>query len=166
MNLPDAGRRAVAERCRQLLAAHRETVATAESLTGGLLGAALTSVAGASSVYRGGVVAYAVELKVSLLGVPAEQLAANGPVHPDTALAMASGAAERLGATYGLATTGVAGPEPHGAQPVGTVFIACADRVRELRLSGDRDQIREGTVDAALELLQEVLADTHGAVSA
>jgi nicotinamide-nucleotide amidase len=155
-----------AERCRQLLATRGETVATAESLTGGLLGAALTSVPGASSVYRGGVVAYAVELKVSLLGVPAEQLAVHGPVHPGTALAMASGVRDRLGATYGLSTTGVAGPEPHGSQPVGTVFVACADRVRELRLSGDRDQIREGTVAAALELLQEVLVDTHGAVSA
>jgi nicotinamide-nucleotide amidase len=156
----------LAERCRQLLAARGETVATAESLTGGLLGAALTAVPGASSVYRGGVVAYSVELKAQLLGVPEKLLAEFGPVHPETALAMAAGAQARLGATYGLSTTGVAGPEPHGSQPVGTVYVACAGRVRELLLSGDREEIRRLTVSAALELLLEVLADTQGVVSA
>jgi nicotinamide-nucleotide amidase len=160
-----------AERCRQSLVARGETVATAESLTGGLLGAALTAVPGASSVYRGGVVAYSVAVKGQLLGVPEELLAAYGPVHPETALAMAAGAQGRLGATYGLSTTGVAGPEPHGSQPVGTVYIACAcaggrREVRELLLSGDREQIRQQTVAAALELLLEVLTDTQGVVSA
>lgn len=158
-----------AERCRRLLLARGETLATAESLTGGLLGAELTSVSGASSVYRGGVVAYAVALKAQLLGVPEELLEAHGPVHPETALAMAAGAQARLGATYGLSTTGVAGPEPHGRQPVGTVYIACVGGrkdVRELLLSGDREQIRQQTVVAALELLLEVLTDTQGVVSA
>lgn len=161
---------ALAEHCLQALYARGETVATAESLTGGLLGAALTGVSGASRVYRGGVVAYSVELKASLLGVPEELLVAHGPVHPETALAMADGVRGRLGATYGLSTTGVAGPEPHGSQPVGTVDIACTGgvrrEVRELRLSGDRHQIRGQTVTAALELLKEVLADTSGGVSA
>jgi nicotinamide-nucleotide amidase len=147
--------------CHERLLAAGQTVATAESLTGGLLGAALTTRAGSSRTYRGGVVAYAPELKVLLLGVPAAELARHGPVHPRTAHDMAVGVRDRLGATYGLATTGVAGPEPHGGQPVGTVDLACAGPdetvVRRHQLSGDRDAIRRAAVVAALELLREVL---------
>ena len=91
-----------------------QTLATAESLTGGMLGAAITAIPGASVVYRGGIVAYATELKTVLLGVPAGLLARHGPVHPDVAAAMAAGVRDRLGATWGLATTGVAGPDPGG----------------------------------------------------
>lgn len=153
----------LATRCHVLLLERGETVATAESLTGGLLGAAFTTRAGASSVYRGGVVAYTSELKCVLLGVPDELLRAHGPVHPETALAMAAGAWHRLGATYGLATTGVAGPEPHGGRPVGTVMLACAGRngveeLREVRLSGEREEIRRRAVDTALELFHTVLS--------
>ena len=134
-----------------------QTVAVAESLTGGLLAAALTSVAGASVVVRGGVVAYATELKTALLGVPAGLLERYGPVHPDVAAAMASGVRQRLGATYGAATTGVAGPGPAEGKPQGTVYIAvdspAGPAVAALRLAGDRRDVREGTVRAVLSLL-------------
>jgi len=137
------------------------TLATAESLTGGLLCAELIAVPGASDVVRGGVVAYAPDLKTSALGVPAQLVAQVGTVASETAAAMARGARERLGCRYGLATTGVAGPDPVEGKPVGLVFVAVARAegidVRELRLSGDRAQVRAGAVDAALALLLDVL---------
>lgn len=133
------------------------TVAVAESLTGGLLTAALTEPAGASAAVRGGLVVYATELKAQLAGVPAPLLAAEGPVSPDVAAALAAGARDRLGATYGLGVTGVAGPDPQGGRPVGTVFLALAGphggEVRRLALTGDRAAIRAAAVQAALSLL-------------
>ncbi len=148
--------------CYSALLARGETVATAESLTGGLLGGALTAVSGISAVYRGGVISYAVDVKASLLGVPQALLDRYGPVHPDTAAAMATGVRRLLGATYGLSTTGVAGPLPHGGQPAGTVDIACVGPsgpvLRRLRLDGDREQIRARTVSTALDLLRLYLA--------
>lgn len=165
------------ERARELaLAIHtglRErsaTLAVAESLTGGLLAVLLTDVPGASATFRGALVAYATPLKAALLGVPGELLAARGAVDADVALAMAAGAAERLSATYGLATTGVAGPDPQDGKPVGTVYVAYSgpvaaprrassgDRVRLHRLAGDRAQIRAAAATAALALLAEVVA--------
>ncbi len=107
-----------------LLTARGQTVAVAESLTGGLVAAALTSIPGASVVVRGGIVAYATDLKAALLGVPADLLARHGPVDPGVAAAMAAGVRARLGACYGVATTGVAGPGPADGKPQGTVFIA------------------------------------------
>jgi PncC family amidohydrolase len=101
-------------------------VAVAESLTGGLLGAALTEMPGSSGTFAGGVIAYATELKQRLLGVPADLLAAYGAVHPDVARAMAEGACRVLGSPYGLAVTGVAGPDPQDGRPVGTVYAAVA----------------------------------------
>lgn len=140
-----------------LLQASGQTVAVAESLTGGLVAAALTDVAGASASFRGGIVSYATELKAALLGVDAAMLARYGAVYPPVAAAMATGVRTRLGAGYGLATTGVAGPDPQDGQPVGTVHIAVsADDdtvVRTLALSGDRAQIRRLTVEHALGLL-------------
>lgn len=140
-----------------------ETLATAESLTGGLVGAALTDVPGVSAVYRGGVVVYATDLKATLAGVPADLLADVGPVHPDTAAALATGVRERLGATYGLATTGVAGPDPQAGVEAGTVYVAVAGpgavRVRKLSLQGDRATVRQGSVLAALELAAELVAE-------
>jgi nicotinamide-nucleotide amidase len=139
------------------LRAGRQTVAVAESLTGGLLAAALTDVPGASAAFRGGMVTYATELKAVLLGVDALMLARHGAVYPPVAVAMADGVRTRLGATYGLATTGVAGPEPADGQPVGTAHIAVsvADDtvVRTIALTGDRLQIRRLTVEHALGLL-------------
>ncbi len=139
------------------LVARGATVAVAESLTGGLLTAALTEPAGASAAVRGGLVVYATELKARLAGVPAPLLAAEGPVSPDVAAALAAGARDRLGATYGLGVTGVAGPDPQGGRPVGTVFLGVAGpdggEVRRLSLTGDRAAIRAGAVEAALSLL-------------
>jgi nicotinamide-nucleotide amidase len=138
------------------LVARGETLATAESLTGGLLAAAIVDVPGASAAYRGGLVVYATELKAILAGVPRPLLAAHGPV--DAAVA---GARERCQADWGVATTGVAGPEPQGGQPVGRVYVAVAgpdsSDVRQLDLAGDRSQIRHEAVDAALDLLGKVL---------
>ncbi len=134
-----------------------QTVAVAESLTGGLVAAALTDIPGASVAFRGGVVAYATELKATLLGVDEEMLARHGAVYAPVAAAMAEGVRTRLDATYGVATTGVAGPEPVEGQPVGTAHIAvsAADDtvVRTIALTGDRHQIRRLTVEHALGLL-------------
>src|SRR4051812_20866112 len=110
----------------QLLVRRDATVAVAESLTGGLLGAALTSTPGSSSTFRGGLVVYATDLKETLAGVPGPLLAAEGPVSAHVAAALAAGARDRLGATYGVGVTGVAGPDPQNGQPVGTVHVAVA----------------------------------------
>jgi nicotinamide-nucleotide amidase len=145
-----------------VLRARSQTLATAESLTGGLLGAAITAVPGASEVYRGGIVAYATDLKAVLLGVPSGLLAEHGPVHPGVAAAMAAGARDRLGATWGLATTGVAGPDPVDGLPPGTVHIAASAGVpatRSLALTGGRDEVRRGTVGEVLKLLWEQLRE-------
>lgn len=149
------------ERLHQGLRERGATVGTAESLTAGLLAAELTSTAGASATFRGGLVVYATDLKASLGGVPGPLLAAHGPVSPQTAAALAGGARDRLGATYGLAVTGVAGPEPAGGQPVGRVYAAVAGpagtQVRELDLAGDRAAVRTAAVTAALDLLAGAL---------
>ena len=154
---------AVLDRLVGLLKRRGETLATAESLTGGLVGAALTDVPGVSAVYRGGVVAYATDLKAKLAGVPEDLLAAVGPVHPDTAAALATGVRERLDATYGLATTGVAGPDPQAGVEAGTVYVAAAGpnavEVRKLELGGDRTAIRRGSVQAVLELAAALVAE-------
>ncbi|WP_131737592.1 CinA family nicotinamide mononucleotide deamidase-related protein [Actinomadura roseirufa] len=110
----------------RLLAARSATVAVAESITGGLIGAELTAMPGSSATFAGGAVTYATGLKARLLGVPGDLLAEHGAVHPDVAAAMAAGVRDRLGATYGLAVTGVAGPEPQDGRPVGTVFVGLA----------------------------------------
>ncbi|HVW82166.1 MAG TPA: nicotinamide-nucleotide amidohydrolase family protein [Mycobacteriales bacterium] len=145
-----------------MLRGRGETLATAESLTGGLVGAAITAVPGASTVYRGGVISYASEVKQSLLGVPAEVLAERGAVDPEVAAAMAEGARTRLGATWGLGFTGVAGPEPQDGKPVGTVFVALAGpdgpSVVSLLLSGERDVIRVASCREGLRALYARLA--------
>ena len=153
----------LAGRAISLLTARGDTVAVAESLTGGLLTAVLTAIPGASAAVRGGVVAYATEIKASLLDVPAELLDQHGAVHPDVAVAMAAGVRTRLGAGLGASTTGVAGPDPSDGQPVGTVYIAVSGEggtaVRALTLSGHRHQIRVATVECALELLVGMLRE-------
>ncbi|MDH2444997.1 nicotinamide-nucleotide amidohydrolase family protein [Amnibacterium sp. CER49] len=144
------------------------TLAVAESLTGGALCDAFVSVPGASSVLRGAVVAYATPLKASVLGVDAALLEREGPVHPDVARAMADGvrralAVEGRPADVGVATTGVAGPEPQGGRPVGTVFagVAVGDRVVavEGRFPGDRAAVRAAAVALALGALRDTLAE-------
>lgn len=139
------------------------TVATAESLTGGLVCATLVDVPGASDVVRGGVVAYAPVLKTELLGVDAALIARAGTVDSEVAARMAVGARDRLGATYGISTTGVAGPDPSEGKPAGTVHVAIAgpDGVETtlLALAGDRDEIRRGTVAALLSWLVATLGE-------
>jgi nicotinamide-nucleotide amidase len=143
-----------------LVAAGR-TVATAESLTGGLVCSALTDVPGASAVVRGAVVAYATELKAQVLGVDPDLLASGGAVQAEVARQMATGVCRVLGADVGVATTGVAGPEPQDGRPVGTVFVAVAldgqVLVQELALTGDRATIRGRTVEAALALVADAV---------
>jgi nicotinamide-nucleotide amidase len=147
------------------LAARDETLATAESLTGGLLAATIVDVPGASAVFRGGLVVYATDLKAALAGVPRDLLRARGPVDPDVAAALADGAARTCGATWGIGTTGVAGPTPQDGIAVGTVFVAVAGpnpATRRLALDGGRPEIRVATVEAALRLLWECVTDAGG----
>lgn len=143
--------------CVAALLAAGATVAVAESLTGGLVVGALTGVPGASAVVRGAVVAYATDLKAALLGVDPALLAERGPVDADVAVAMAVGVAGVCGATYGIATTGVAGPGPQDGIAAGTAYIAVVSPattlVRRLDLPGDRVQVRAQCVQAVLELL-------------
>lgn len=140
-----------------VLTAAGQTVAIAESITGGLVCAALTDVPGASAVLRGGIVSYATDLKAELLGVSAVLLHSAGPVHPVVATTMASTVRARLSATYGLATTGVAGPDSHHGHAVGTVYLAIdgpgGSSVERHQLTGDRAEIRDDAVAAALRLL-------------
>jgi nicotinamide-nucleotide amidase len=157
-----------------------QTLATAESLTGGLVGATLTDVPGASAVYRGGLIVYATGLKAALARVSAQTLATDGPVAASTAGELARGAAAACGADWGLATTGVAGPDPQDGHPVGQVFVAVAGpwpdgatdglpegdhqdvlEVRELALAGDRAAIRDLTTRAVLRLLLDRLGDAR-----
>ncbi|SCL31882.1 CinA family protein [Micromonospora inyonensis] len=136
-----------------------ETLASVESLTGGSLAASIVEIAGVSGIYRGGLVVYATELKAQLAGVPDGLLADRGPVDPDVAVALAEGGRRRCDADWGVATTGVAGPEPQDGKPVGLVFVAVAGpngtAVRELDLDGGRDRIRSTAVVEALRLLTE-----------
>lgn len=139
------------------------TVAVAESLTGGLLSAALTQPPGASVTFRGGLVVYATDLKTVLADVPQPLLEAHGAVSADVAAALARGARDRLGADLGLGITGVAGPDPVGPHPPGTVFVAVAgsgvSNVSGLLLAGSRLEIRDAAVAVALALLERVLTD-------
>lgn len=146
-----------------LLRRRGETLATAESLTGGLIGHLVTDVPGASHSYRGGLVCYATDLKATLAGVDPAVLAAVGPVAPETAQLLALGASRRCGADWGLAVTGVAGPEPQDGHPVGQVFVGLAraatrqTQAHQLTLTGDRAAIRQQTADQALGLLARAL---------
>ncbi len=133
------------------------TVATAESLTGGRLAAAVTAVPGASRVYVGGVVAYATTLKQTLLGVAEEVVERHGAVSAECARAMAEGARAALRATYAVSTTGVAGPDPQEGKPVGTVYVAVAGpdgtTVSALELVGDRRAIQDRSCEEAVSAL-------------
>ncbi len=149
-------RRPIAAGLVEALRTRGETLAVAESLTGGLLAATIVNVAGASKVFRGGLVVYATELKHTLAGVDAGLLAELGPVAAPVAAQLAEGARERCGATWGLGTTGVAGPDPQGGHPVGTVFVGLSgpiEKVERLSLTGDRLTIRRTTVAEAISLL-------------
>jgi nicotinamide-nucleotide amidase len=154
--------RTVDELVADTLRAAGATVAVAESCTGGLLGGRLTTLPGSSDYFLGGVVAYADSVKTGLLRVPQEQLDAHGAVSPQVAGSMAHGVRSLTGATYGLSTTGIAGPAGGTTdKPVGLVYIGCAgpqgERVAEHRIGGDRQTVRRWTVTAALHLLRRCL---------
>ena len=138
------------------------TLATAESCTGGLVAARLTSVPGSSDVFRGGVVAYDNEVKHAQLGVSEETLAVHGAVSAETASAMALGARESLGVDVAVSVTGIAGPGGGTPEkPVGLVFLNTSGRgaelACELNLPGDREAVRRRATAAALHLLRELL---------
>ncbi|KAL6405917.1 CinA-like protein [Ilyonectria robusta] len=143
-----------------------ETVAVAESLTGGGLMAALTSIGGASAVFRGGVVSYATSLKQHLLNVDADLISEHGVIHHDVAQQMATGARTITSldgsTTWGIGTTGVAGPTSQDGKPVGMVFIGIASSEKNWALGpfhfpGDRDQVRQATIVEALAQMREIL---------
>jgi len=154
----------------RLLTVKGQTLAVAESLTGGLVAAEITTVPGASRAFRGSVTAYTTELKHELLGVDATLLSERGAVDPQVAAQMAAGVRKALGADWGLATTGVAGPDPQDGKPVGTVFVAVdgpfgpgsgsasGGKVEALRLNGSRAEIRMESVRSVLALLLAELA--------
>lgn len=149
------------------LAGLGQTVATCESITGGLIGAALTDVPGSSLVVRGGLIVYATDLKTVLAGVDPGVIADEGVVSRAVAEAMADGARRICRADWGIAVTGVAGPGPSDGQPAGTVWLALVGpsgrRTRRLDLGGDRSAVRRATVVAAIDGLDDLLeADTRG----
>lgn len=156
-----------AARAIRLLRQGSWTIATCESITGGGIGATFTAVPGSSMVFRGGLITYAKDLKVSLAGVDADFIAAHGVINERTAKEMALGAAWNCRADVGLSCTGVAGPEGEDGVAPGTVWLGMAlpsrwdDRIRARRLdlAGDRAQIRTQTISAALAWLTDCLIE-------
>ncbi len=150
----------------EVLASRGLTIAVAESLTGGAVTAALVDVPGASRVLRGGVVAYATDLKATLLGVDPALLAERGAVDPEVARAMALGVRSRLAADVGVATTGVAGPDGQDGRSPGVVHVAAlgpgGERVSSVRFAGDRAAVRQAACELALELALSVVAPGVG----
>ena len=137
-----------------------KTLVTAESITGGGIGAAITAISGASSVYKGGVISYCDEVKRDVLGVPEEILQRYGAISAWTAGYMASGVRKLLNADYAVSVTGLAGPTGDDfGHPVGTVFIGFESQskalVKQYHFTGDRASIRNQTIDAALQLILE-----------
>lgn len=147
----------------RLLTESDQSLAVAESLTGGMVAAELTAVPGASLSFRGSVTAYATEIKHRVLGVDAGLLAAEGAVNAQVAAEMAAGVRRVMGASWGIATTGVAGPQPQDGQPVGTVFVAVdgpgSRKTLRLRLNGSRAEIRRESARTVLELLSGQLRE-------
>ncbi|MEA2546812.1 MAG: nicotinamide-nucleotide amidase [Chloroflexota bacterium] len=158
--VPDETLVSLAEQLQRLCIERHQTVATAESCTGGLVAGAITAVPGSSGYFLGGFVTYADAAKVQLLGIPEPAISAHGAVSAQVARAMATGALERLGASMAVSSTGVAGPDGgSAAKPVGLVYLGLAwdgdADVRRLTLEGDRAAIREAATAAALEWLIE-----------
>ena len=146
------------ERVHLLLRAEGSTLSTAESLTGGRLAVRFTDVPGVSETFLGGAVTYATPLKISMLGVGEEIVEQHGVVSAACAEAMASGVRAITGATYGLSTTGVAGPDDQEGKPAGTVYVGLAGpgfvTSQLLELDGDRTEIQEATCEAVLAALE------------
>lgn len=143
------------------LVSRGETLALAESITGGAIATALTDVPGASKVFLGGMVTYATETKIALLGIDPELISRHGVVSRPVAEAMADAARLKCGATWAIATTGVAGPGPHHGVAAGELWIAISgprSEAEHLKL-GDlgRERVRSGAVTGALALLSRIL---------
>ena len=141
-----------------------KTLVTAESCTGGSIGAALTAVPGSSRVYKGGIISYANDVKINQLGVPAEILDSVGAVSAEVACAMAAGVRKVLNADVAISVTGLAGPggDDYG-NPVGTVCIGYSSNERtftkQFRFSGDREEVRNHAINAALTIVLEMLSE-------
>lgn len=162
---------ALAQRLQEMCLGHGWTVATAESCTGGLVGHLLTEVPGSSGYVLGAIVAYADEVKASLLGVPGETLQAHGAVSAQVALAMASGVRRAIGSDIGVSVTGIAGPDGGSeTKPVGLTYVGIAgprdSEVRRHVWTGDRHENKVRSARAALELALEVLGEGGGDLGA
>jgi nicotinamide-nucleotide amidase len=148
-----------------MLGERHETVAVAESLSGGLLSATLTETPGASRTFRGGLVVYASSLKASLVGVDSGLLMRLGAVDPAVAESLARGVRDRLESSWGIGVTGVAGPDPQDGMPVGRVYVGICgpglefgiESVSQLDLTGDRNTIRRQTVEHCVSLFRAAL---------
>lgn len=155
---------AEAARLLAALQARNLTIATAESCTGGLIGAAITAIAGSSASLLAGYITYSNEAKIRMLGVPEKLIAEVGAVSEACARQMAEGAVRESGADLAVSCTGIAGPGGGSAEkPVGLVYVGLARRgaaaqVRRFVFPGDRDAVRHATVVAALTLAQEAIA--------
>ena len=153
----------LAQRVAEQLSKHGMQIATAESCTGGWIAKTLTDIAGSSSWFECGVVAYSYEAKEALLGVRPETLEIQGAVSRETAIEMVSGALARFGATVAVAVTGIAGPSGGTPEkPVGTVWVSWKRRggyaqAELFHFKGDREAVRRQTVDAALRGVQKIL---------
>ena len=145
----------------ETLTSRGESLSIAESLTGGALSSAIVDIPGASHVLRGTVIAYATEIKIRELAVPSDLIDSDGVVSESVALAMAEGVRSRMGTTWAISATGVAGPGAHDGTPAGTVWIAIiGPEVREsvkLALDGDRSTVRRGAVESALGVFARIL---------
>ena len=146
--------------CKVLDRLNGKTLVTAESLTGGGIGGALTAISGSSVVYKGGIISYTNEVKHNILGVSSGTLSEFGAVSAQTATEMADGARKLLNADVAVSVTGLAGPGGDDfGNPVGTVFIGysdcCTSLTREFHFTGDREAVRTQTIEAALKLILE-----------
>lgn len=156
-----------AESAVELLTTRNETLAVAESLTGGALSVALSQVAGSGEVFTAGVVAYTPEMKTRLVSVPAATIHGAGVVSGPVAAALAAGVAERCGTDWGIGLTGAAGPDGHGGARPGTVWISVSGpsgrlRSRDHCFDGDPSAVCAQAVDAALTLLIETVRAADG----
>ena len=143
-----------------LLESHGQTLSTAESITGGGLGAVITSIAGASKIYRGGVIAYSNGAKEDILGVAPSLIDTHGVVSEEVAIAMAQGAAQKFSSTWAIATTGVAGPGPSEGVAQGSVWVAISGPIVQstfLELDGDRQSVQNATIASAISAFARIL---------
>ncbi len=144
----------------EILTQRGETICVAESLTGGGLAEALSSLPGSSQIFRGSVTAYQVEIKNSVLRVPLELISEMGTVSEEVAVSMAAGVKDLLGSTWSISTTGVAGPGPVDGVPAGTVWVAIEGPISQtlqLELSGTREIVRNATIAGAIAAFARIL---------